>query len=114
MSNDNNIVELQDLRGEKTLASYITGLVLCLILTIIPFVLVGKALLPAKELYIILPILAVAQLFIQSAFFLRLNASPTGRWTLMAFLFAILVVLVLVIGSLWIMYNLNYNMVHIK
>ncbi len=109
---ENNTAKLQDVRGEKTLASYITGFILCLILTIIPFVLVGKHLLPAKELYVILAILAVAQLFVQSAFFLRLNASPSGRWTLMAFLFAILVVVILVFGSLWIMYNLNYNMVH--
>ncbi len=106
----NHIAKLQDVRGEKTLASYIVGFVLCLILTIIPFILVGKYLLSTKELYVILTILAIAQLFVQTAFFLRLNTSPSGRWTLMAFLFAVFVVVVLVFGSLWIMFNLNYNM----
>jgi cytochrome o ubiquinol oxidase operon protein cyoD len=106
------VLTKEDRRGQKTFASYSTGFILCLILTIIPFVLVSKGLLPPKELYVIISILAVLQLFVQVAFFLRLNASPSGRWSLMAFLFAILVVLVLVIGSLWIMYNLNYNMVN--
>ena len=96
----------------KTLAAYITGLVLCLLLTMTAFVLVANHLLPTNEIYISLAILAVIQLIIQSVCFLRLNAGPDGRWNLMPFLFAIFIVGVLVSGSLWIMYNLNYNMVH--
>jgi len=96
--------------GKKTLSTYILGYVLCLILTIIPFVMVGKALLHRRELYITLILFAILQLFVQVTFFIRLNTSPKGRLDVMAFLFTILIILVVVVGSLWIMYNLNVNM----
>jgi len=98
--------------GRKTLAAYFIGFVLCLVLTIIPFVLVGKHLLPDETLYIVISILAIVQLLVQVIFFLRLNASPTGRWTSMSFVFTLMIVVILVFGSLWIMYNLNYYMMH--
>lgn len=96
----------------KTLAAYVTGFVLCIILTLIAFALVGKQLLTGSDVYIALSILALVQLFVQVICFLRLNASAEGQWNLMPFLFALLVVMILVSGSLWIMYNLNYNMMH--
>ena len=101
-----------DKRGMKTLKAYIIGLVLSLILTLTSFVLAGEHLLSTDSLYIFLMLLAVVQLFVQVVCFLRLNSSPEGRWELMPFLFVIVIVLVLVIGSMWIMFNLNYNMMH--
>jgi len=96
----------------KTLSAYITGLALCIILTLIAFGLVGKHVLTGGDLYVALAILAIIQLLVQVICFLRLNASPEGQWNLMPFLFALLVVTILVGGSLWIMYNLNYYMMH--
>lgn len=96
----------------KTLKAYIYGLTLSAIFTFIAFGLVGSHAFSAKFTYVSLAILAIAQLAAQVVFFLRLNASREGRWNLMPFLFVIVIVLVLVFGSLWIMYNLNYNMVH--
>lgn len=96
--------------GRKTLKSYMTGLALSLILTIAAFSIVGIHSLSNSATLISISLLAVAQLFAQVIFFLRLNASPDGRWNSMAFVFAIIIVLVLVFGSLWIMVNMNYNM----
>lgn len=96
--------------GQKTLGSYIIGLFLSLIFTFIAFGLVMKQAMPVEYLYITLTLLAVGQLIAQVIFFLRMNLSPEGRWTSMTFIFVIFVLLILVIGSLWIMYNLNYNM----
>ncbi len=98
--------------GHKTLKAYLIGFSLSVILTIIPFVLVAKKLLEPQLLFVALAVLAVTQLYVQVVFFLRLNASPKGRWNLMSFLFTLVIVLILVVGSLWIMYNLNYNMGH--
>lgn len=98
--------------SHKTLAGYVWGLALSLILTLGSFGLVGWHLLKVSDLYVVISILAVLQLFVQSIFFLRLNASQEGRWNLLPFLFVILIVGILVAGSLWIMYNLNYNMMH--
>jgi cytochrome o ubiquinol oxidase operon protein cyoD len=97
---------------QKTLGTYVTGLVLCVILTLIAFGLVEKRLLSDSGLYIALAGLAIVQLFVQSTCFLRLNSSAEGRWNLLPFLFALLIIAVLVSGSLWIMYNLNYNMMN--
>ena len=112
MSEESHHVTATDQRGVKTLKSYIIGLLLSLILTLTSFTLVGYRLMSTVHLYLFLVLLALVQLFVQVICFLRLNASPAGRWNLMPFLFTILVVLVLVIGSLWIMINLNYNMMH--
>lgn|SRR3990167_6568881 len=98
--------------GRKTLKSYLTGLILSLAFTLLAFLLVAKHALSVPHLYISLAVLAVLQLIAQVVCFLRMNASKEGQWNLMPFLFTIVIVLVLVVGSLWIMYNLNYNMMH--
>ena len=94
----------------KTLKSYLTGLCLSLLLTAAAFLVVGEHLLNTAALYITLTALAVAQLFAQVICFLRLNYTGEGRWNTLAFVFTFLVVFVVVGGSLWIMYNLNENM----
>lgn len=94
----------------KTLSAYLVGLVLSFILTTLAFLLVSKHMLSETYLYISVAVLAVLQFCVQSLCFLRLNAGPEGRWNLYPFLFAVFVVFVVIGGSLWIMYNLNYNM----
>jgi cytochrome o ubiquinol oxidase subunit IV len=98
--------------GQKTLSSCITGFALSMILTIMAFMVVAEHHWSAKTMYISLTVLAVAQLLVQVVFFLRMNNSKEGRWNLMPFLFTIVIISVVVGGSLWIMYNLNYNMVN--
>jgi cytochrome o ubiquinol oxidase operon protein cyoD len=53
--------------------------------------------------------LALAQLITQLVFFLHLGRESKPRWNLMVFGFMAIVVVILVGGSLWIMYNLNYH-----
>jgi cytochrome o ubiquinol oxidase operon protein cyoD len=54
--------------------------------------------------------LAVVQLFVQLYFFLHMGDESKPRWNLMAFLFMLLVLVIVVFGSLWIMKNLDYHM----
>jgi len=42
--------------------------------------------------------------------FLHMNTSSEDRWNLVAFVFTVLIIAILVVGSIWIMWNLNYNM----
>ena len=98
--------------GKKTLKSYIIGLVLSLIFTCISFYIVMNHVFSKSGLYLGVSVLAIAQLIAQVVFFLRMTHKKDGNWNLMPFLFSIVIVSVLVGGSLWIMYNLNYNMVH--
>jgi cytochrome o ubiquinol oxidase operon protein cyoD len=96
----------------KTLQSYLTGLFLCLLLTCLSFGLVVYKILPTTELYIAISILAIVQLLVQIICFLRLNTTKEGLENSLSFAFAILVVVILVSGTLWIMYNMNYFMSH--
>ena len=111
MSVHHEIVTQAD-SSKKTLGSYVTGLILSLLLTLAAFGLIEKRVLSDTHLYIALAALAITQLFVQSLCFLRLNASAEGRWNLMPFIFSILIIAILVSGTLWIMYNCNYYMMH--
>lgn len=54
--------------------------------------------------------LAVIQLIVQLVFFFHLGREPKPRLNTVSFLFMLMVVGIIAFGSLWIMYNLNYNM----
>jgi len=109
MSNQHG-THIETQSGQKTLSSYVIGIVLCLILTFLSFGIVEKPILSTSATYISLAVLAVIQLIVQAICFLRLNTSAEGRWNLFPFLFTILIMGILVAGSLWIMYNLDYFM----
>lgn len=54
--------------------------------------------------------LAVFQLILQLVFFLHVGRESRPRWNFTALIFAIVMISIIVVGSMWIMYNLNYNM----
>ncbi len=90
--------------------SYTIGFILSIILTVIPYFIVVNHMMPVEGIAIAVVLLAIGQLFIQLVFFLHLDRSSEQRWNLITFLFTTLILLILVIGSIWIMWNLNYNM----
>jgi cytochrome o ubiquinol oxidase operon protein cyoD len=55
-------------------------------------------------------VLAVIQCFVQLIFFLNLGKTMGPRWKLAAFLFMLLIVIIVAGGSLWIMRDLDYRM----
>jgi len=115
MSEKNNTIVGDYGTSHKTLTSYLVGFILCVILTLIPFGLVAFRnlhTLTVPQLYFSLAAFAIIQLYVQVVCFLRLNASQKGRGNLMSFIFTIFIVAVIVGGSLWIMINLDYFMVH--
>ncbi len=91
--------------------SYVIGFVLSLGLTLSAYYVVVNGLLTGWGLLWAIIGLAVTQLVVQLLFFLHLGREDRPRWNLMAFLFMLLVLIILVFGSLWIMTNLNYHMV---
>jgi len=96
--------------GHGTLASYTIGFVLSLLLTVASYLSVVNNLLTGQTLLVVIVGLAIAQLLTQLVFFLHLGSEPKPRTNLVVFSFMIMVVGILVIGSLWIMHNLDYNM----
>jgi cytochrome o ubiquinol oxidase operon protein cyoD len=100
-----------DEHGHGTLRSYVVGFILSAILTVIPFWLVMSGVLgSAQATAAIITIAAVAQIIVHTVCFLHVNARGEGGWTLMAYAFTAVLVLITIGGSLWIMYHLHTNM----
>jgi cytochrome o ubiquinol oxidase operon protein cyoD len=102
----------------KKLYVYITGFVLSIIFTFISFGLLfwheaNEHAFPTHEIiFPILIMLAIAQLFVQLIFFLHVGHEGKPRWNLIALVFATIVVVIVVGGTLWIMQNLKYGHEH--
>lgn len=91
--------------------SYTVGFVLSVGLTLGAYLLVVRHALPVQGLIYTIVGLAIVQLAVQLIFFLHLGNEKGPRWKLVSFLLAFIIVFFIVAGSIWIMYNLNYNMI---
>jgi cytochrome o ubiquinol oxidase operon protein cyoD len=90
-----------------SLTSYLIGLFVSLILTISSFYLVWTLQLPRDQLIYTLIGLAVVQASVQLVFFMHLGKEAKPRWETISFAFMLTCLLIIVLGSLWIMYDLN-------
>ncbi|MEG6508018.1 cytochrome o ubiquinol oxidase subunit IV [Methyloligella sp. 2.7D] len=91
------------------LRDYVIGFVLAVILTAIPFWLVmSEAAAPSVLLPTIL-IIGAAQMLVHLKYFLHL-LGPDGTWNISSLLLTILIVSIVIGGTLWVMYELNNNM----
>lgn len=80
-------------------------------LTFFAFAIAQGSVLEGTALAVALLAAAAAQLYIQSRYFLHLDdKTEVPRWRLVSYIFTWLTLLIVVVGSLWIMHNLNYNM----
>lgn len=95
---------------EASLLTYTAGFVLSIMLTLAAYISVTEKLFSGWALVYAITALAITQLIVQAIFFLHLGDEKKPRFNLMTFIFTALVVAILVIGSLWIMKNLDYNM----
>ncbi len=108
MSNDVQNVEIESSQETHgSFLSYTFGFILSLLLTFLAFFLVAKKILSGWPLILVIVPLGVFQAFIQLFCFLHLGAEKRPRRNLMVFLFMALVLVILVSGSIWIMYNLD-------
>jgi cytochrome o ubiquinol oxidase operon protein cyoD len=95
--------------------TYLSGFCLSLALTMAAYLLVWHHIksqhiaFSHRFLVLGIMILALTQLVVQLVFFLHLSADPKQRWNLIVLVFAAGTVFILIAGSLWIMYNLNYH-----
>jgi cytochrome o ubiquinol oxidase operon protein cyoD len=93
-----------------SLKSYLTGFLLSLILTAIPFALVMRGTRsPAVALAGIFSA-GIVQILVHLHYFLHLDTSSAARWNVLALIFTLLIMVLFVGGTLWIMSNLNYRM----
>jgi cytochrome o ubiquinol oxidase operon protein cyoD len=91
--------------------SYVTGFVLSVILTAIPFgiVMTGGLGSPVVTALVVLGF-AVVQILVHMVYFLHMTARSEAGWTLLSTLFTLIVVVIMLSGSIWVMYHMNANM----
>lgn len=90
---------------------YMTGFVLAVILTVIPFWLVMGNVFADKQAttWIILGF-AVVQILVHMVYFLHMNTRSEGGWNMLALIFTVVLVVITLSGSMWVMYHMNSNM----
>jgi cytochrome o ubiquinol oxidase operon protein cyoD len=96
--------------GKGTKKSYLLGFVFSLILTLLAYLAAKMSLLSGVALYSAVGFLALLQAWIQLSIFLNLGKEGKPHWNLIMFLFTVAVTLIIVLLSLWIMNELNYNL----
>ncbi len=96
--------------GEPALRNYLTGFSLALVLTIIPFGLVAVGALPRLPMLIVIFIAAIIQILVHLRYFLHFDLSTTPRENILAIAFTVVLILIMIGGSLWIMFDLNQRM----
>ena len=92
------------------IVSYVIGLGLAVGLTGISFYIAGSGLIWRPAVPAALVALAIAQMGVHLVFFLHITTAPDNTNNVLALAFGVLIVLLLIVGSLWIMSNLNHNM----
>ncbi len=94
-----------------TVANYVIGFVSSIILTLLAYTLVVNQVFSGWNLAYAIIGLALIQLIVQLRYFLHLGQESEPRWNLLLFDFMLIIVVIVVIGSIWIMQNLHsgYN-----
>jgi cytochrome o ubiquinol oxidase subunit IV len=110
MTHDSSLKEVQK-EWEGTLKSYIIGFLVSFLLTAISFSLVITKLFSERILIYAIIGLGILQAIVQLLFFFHIGQKEVKpRWASIVFSFTVLILLVFVIGSLWVMYDLNDRM----
>ncbi|MES2262193.1 MAG: cytochrome o ubiquinol oxidase subunit IV [Pseudomonadota bacterium] len=94
-----------------SLKSYAIGFVLSVILTAIPFLLVmNKTIDKSSTTALIVLGFAAVQIVVHMIYFLHMNTKSEGGWSMLALIFTVMLVVIMLSGSIWVMYHLNHNM----
>lgn len=97
--------------GHGTFKGYMTGFVLSVILTAIPFILVmGNLISNNVATIVIILALGSIQIVVHMVYFLHMNTKSEEGWMIMALIFTVTLVVITLVGSIWIMYHLDTNM----
>lgn len=99
-----------DREPAEGLSTYLTGLGLAVLLTVVSFFIARTTLVWQPSIPVALAVLAVAQMGVHLVFFLHITTGPDNTNNVLALAFGVLIVLLILTGSLWIIAHLNHNM----
>jgi len=89
------------------IARYVIGFVLASALTVASFYVLYTSLIWGPGIPVALVVLAIAQIGVHLVFFLHITTAPDNTNNVLALAFGVLIVALVIVGSLWIMDNLN-------
>ncbi|MDH5832664.1 cytochrome o ubiquinol oxidase subunit IV [Luteimonas kalidii] len=90
---------------------YATGFGLSVVLTAIPFWLVMAKVLPTPTITLLVILaFAMVQVVVHMVYFLHMNPKSEGGWNLLALIFTAVLLVIVLIGTLWVMHHMNANM----
>lgn len=103
------LIEIQK-EWHGTLKSYLYGFLISALLTGASYYLVWSQTITGQTLIISVVFLGLLQAVAQLRFFLHLGEETKPRFELIVFSFMVLVLLIIALGSLWIMHDLDDRM----
>jgi cytochrome o ubiquinol oxidase subunit IV len=92
------------------LRGYQTGFALAAILTIVPFALVAAGTLSTMTVLWVVGVLGLAQIIVHVRYFLHVDLSPEKREELSLMVFSGSMLVVMIAGMLWILFNMSTRM----
>lgn len=91
--------------------SYMTGFVLSVILTAIPFAIVMSGGFESRAVTALVVLLfAVIQIVVHMIYFLHMDLHAEGGWTVISLVFTLIVLIICLAGTIWVMHNMDSNM----
>src|SRR5579872_21019 len=95
--------------GEVTIKPHLVCVVPALVLTAMPFGLVAAGTLRPTQTLVVIGVAAIAQVVVHLQYFLHLDLKPAPKNKLIALCFVTVMLFILVGGTLWSMFDLNYR-----
>jgi cytochrome o ubiquinol oxidase operon protein cyoD len=92
------------------LLGYLVGLLLATLITGVAFFVAGTNLVWGPSIPLALVVLAIAQIGVHLVFFIHITTGRDNTNNVLALAFGVLIVMLIMVGSLWIMSNLSQNM----
>ena len=100
-----------DAGPHSSLREYLIGFGLSVVLTAIPFWLVMAEVITDRSTGIlVLGAFAVVQMLVHMVYFLHMNGRLQGGWTMLSTIFTVIFLGIAIVGTLWVMYNMNAHM----
>ena len=93
-------------------SSSLVGFAFSFALTGAAYIVVVNKLYSGWQLTTIISVIALLQLVVQLKYFLHVGSGPGKKYTQVFLYVSVLMAAILIFGSIWIMNNLDYNMMH--
>jgi len=111
MEAETSLKEIQS-AWHGTYSSYFKGFFASLLFTSLSFLIVAQKWVPEQMVLYVISALGVLQAIIQLMYFLKLGREDKPYWESISFLFMVLILVIIVVGTLWIIFDLNQRTMH--